>query len=122
MKNMLLVSVGLLSLATPAAAQDFAGFRVEGRLGYDWISLEADYIDPLGPIQAENNEDGFVFGGEAGYDFPIGPGAIIGGYVGIDFSDSDFCQQISQVDQACLETSRNWYIGARGGAQVAAST
>jgi outer membrane immunogenic protein len=117
-----LLSLAFALAATPATAQDFDGFRVEGRLGYDWISLEADYTDATTTATAENDEDGLVFGGEIGYDFPVAPGVIVGGYAGVDFSDADFCRPVAQVEQACLEVRRNIYLGVRGGGQVGPST
>lgn len=118
------VSVALASLmmATPAAAQNFDGFRAEARLGYDWVSLEAEYRDPATTVTSENNEDGLVFGGELGYDFAVGPAVTLGVYAGVDFSDADFCRPVAQVEQGCLEVRRNFYIGARAGFQAGSST
>jgi outer membrane immunogenic protein len=96
----------MVALASPAAAQNFDGFRVEARGGYDSITLDADYADANSTASADNNEDGFGFGAEIGYDFSVGPGFILGGYAGIDFSDSDFCNSIDEVEELCLEASR----------------
>ncbi|MGZ8281931.1 MAG: outer membrane protein [Allosphingosinicella sp.] len=122
MKAMFFVTVGLLSLATPATAQNFSGFRAEGRLGYDWASINAEYQDPGVRLEYENDEDGFTFGGEIGYDFQVGHGVTLGVYAGADFSDADFCRQVNLVDQACLEVKRDLYLGGRIGAQVGPST
>ena len=122
MKNVLLVAAGVVASATPAAAQDFAGIRIEGRAGYDWVSLNADFTDPTGTIEADSNEDGFMFGVEGGYDFPLSQNFILGVYGGIDFSDADFCRTFNQVDEACLEVKRNYYFGGRAGMQVGGST
>ena len=122
MKKMLLVAAGLVASATPAAAQDFSGIRIEGRAGYDWVSLNADFTDPTGTIEGDSNEDGFMFGAEGGYDFAVSQNFILGIYGGIDFSDADFCTTFNQVDQACLEVKRNYYFGGRAGMQVGNST
>lgn len=122
MKKFVFFSVGLLSLATPAAAQDFGGFRVEGRLGYDSASIDTEVTDGVNLITAENNEDGFAFGGEVGYDFPVSRGFTLGVYAGVDFSDADFCRSLPPIDQACLEVKRDIYLGGRAGAQVGSST
>ena len=122
MKSAYLLPLALLTVATPAVAQDFDGFRVEARLGYDWNGLEATYRDPIQTVQVDNQEDGLVFGGELGYDFQVGPGFTLGVYAGADFSDADFCRQIAGVEQACLEVRRNLYIGGRAGAQIGPST
>jgi outer membrane immunogenic protein len=119
---MLFLSAGLLTLASPAAAQEFSGFRFEGRLGYDWVSLEAEYNDPTQRLTYASDEDGFTFGGEVGYDFPVGNGVTLGVYAGADFSDADFCTTVAQVDQACLEVKRDLYVGGRAGLQVGPST
>lgn len=122
MKAVAAFSVAMVALATPAAAQNFDGFRVEARGGYDSITLDAEYEDATSTAQADNNEDGLGFGAEAGYDFAVGPGFILGGYIGIDFSDADFCQSIDEVEELCLEARQNIYLGVRGGMPVAPST
>jgi len=122
MKSAFLLPFAFLTIATPAVAQDFQGIRAEGRLGYDWNGLAAAYADAGQTVQADNQEDGLVFGAEVGYDFQVAPGLILGGYVGVDFSDADFCRQIAGVEQACLEVRRNLYVGIRGGAQIGRST
>jgi outer membrane immunogenic protein len=122
MKTAYLLPLAFLTLATPAAAQDFQGVRIEARLGYDWNGLEATYGDAIQTAQVQNQEDGLVFGGELGYDFQVSPGFILGVYAGADFSDADFCRQVAAVEQACLEVRRNLYIGARAGAQIGRTT
>ena len=122
MRALFTLSVAMVALASPAAAQNFDGFRVEARGGYDSITLDADYADANSTASADNNEDGFGFGAEIGYDFAVGPGFILGGYAGIDFSDSDFCNSIDEVEELCLEAKQNIYLGARGGVVVAPST
>ena len=87
MRKYLFALAGMIVAATPAAAQDFDGFRVEARAGYDWIGLNADLNDGVDEFEADSDEDGFVFGAEAGYDFPLGPGFVVGVYGGIDFTD-----------------------------------
>ncbi|HEY5711232.1 MAG TPA: porin family protein [Allosphingosinicella sp.] len=111
-----------LVIATPAFAQGFDGFRVEARLGYDSPSLDVEYEDILGTATAGNNEDGLGFGAEIGYDFQIAENATLGGYLGVDFSDSDFCRPLGRIEQGCLEVRRNIYLGARGGFTVTPST
>ena len=97
MKTIFFATAALIAFAaTPAAAQNnFSGFRVEGRLGYDSVSVEGDYVDPAGAIHGENDEDGFGFGAEVGYDFALGPNFILGLYAGADFSDADLCQRFN---------------------------
>ena len=122
MKRYLLAAVAVAAFATPAAAQDFSGIRVEARAGYDWVSLNADITEPTGTFEADSNEDGFMLGLEGGYDFAVSNNFILGVYGGIDFSSADFCRTVGLVDQACLEVKRNFYQGARAGMQVGSST
>ena len=105
MKKLLFVLTGLLTTATPAIAQDFSGFRVEGRAGYDWVGLNADLNDGVDELEADSNEDGFAFGGELGYDFPMGPGFVVGVYGGVDFTNADFCQT---YDDTPVEYRVSW--------------
>jgi len=117
-----LLPVASMAFAAPAFGQGFGGFRAEARIGYDSPSLELEYQDVLGTVTASNNEDGLGFGAELGYDFPVGGGVTLGGYVGVDFSDADFCRPVGQIEQGCFEVRRNIYIGARGGVEVTPST
>jgi outer membrane immunogenic protein len=111
-----------LIVATPAVAQEFEGVRIEARAGYDWVSLNSDFNDGVTTVEGDSNEDGFIFGGEAGYDFGVAPGLIVGIYGGAEFSDADFCRPVGLVDEACLEVRRNLYVGLRAGGQVAQNT
>jgi outer membrane immunogenic protein len=122
MKRLFLYSMASLVLASPVAAQDFDGFRVEGRLGYDAPQIEGHFDDPITSITEDSTEGGFGIGAEAGYDFVVSPGFVLGGYIGADFSDADFCTKFGRIENACLEVRRNLYLGARAGAQVASST
>ena len=122
MRALAAIPVAMVAMATPAAAQDFSGFRAEARAGYDSITLDAEYDDATSSASADNNEDGLTFGAEIGYDFTVGPGFILGGYIGIDFSDADFCESIDEVEEVCLEARQNIYLGARGGMPVGPST
>jgi outer membrane immunogenic protein len=118
MKSVYLFPLASLFVAMPAAAQEFEGVRIEGRLGYDWVSLDSDFDDGLVTTESDSSEDGFVFGAEAGYDFGVAPGLIVGVYGGIDLSDADFCRAVGEVDEACLELRRNLYAGLRVGGQI----
>jgi outer membrane immunogenic protein len=122
MRKICVVPIGLLLAAAPATAREFQGFRAEGRLGYDWVSINAEYEDPGVRLDYDTDEDGFAFGGEVGYDFPVGRGVTLGVYAGADFSDADFCTVVNQIDQACLEVKRDLYVGGRIGAQLSPVT
>ena len=92
-------SVAFVAFATPAAAQDFTGFRVEGRIGYDF------------PVSS-----GVTLGVYAGADFSDS-----------DFCRTNANIPVvnplaASVDEACLEVKRDLYIGGRAGMQVGPTT
>ena len=122
MKSVFLFPLASLIAAMPAAAQEFEGIRIEGRAGYDSVSLDSDFNNGVVTTESEGREDGFQFGAEAGYDFGVARGVIVGVYGGIDLSDADFCRALGGVDEACLEVRRNLYAGLRAGAQIAEHT
>jgi outer membrane immunogenic protein len=104
------------TVATPAFAQDEAkpvSFYVGPIVGWDHVHL-SDGTDSV-------NEDGVVYGVNAGADFAIGQG---GTFVGIEgeLTDSSTDDSIDDVivagDSASIEANRNLYAGVRLGTVV----
>lgn len=112
--------------ATPASAQDFSGFRIEGRLGWESTRATTDY--PV-EVQIPENEDVSVsgresavsYGLEAGYDAPVGERLIVGVYGGFDLSGFDRCGEAFGDDLGCVETGRTFTAGVRAGVPVGSS-
>ena len=113
----LLASGAAIAIAAPAQAAGLEGGRIELRAGYDSTKLNGEFsiTNPVLTSTGSNSENGFGLGAEAGYDARVGGDVILGGYVGIGFSSSDFCTTAFNADTACLEVGRDLYIGARVG-------
>lgn len=119
MRTHLLALLGATAfVATSASAAGFTGPRVEVRGGWDRTTLDISYDDGVDAISGKGHKDGFDFGGEVGYDAPIGPSAIVGGYAGAEFATTRECTAIYGNDEACLKLGRNFTLGARIGARV----
>ncbi len=120
MKKLILsVSAAAAALsATPAFAQaagPMSGLRIEGHAGWDRLSVTSDYVDGPTTVTEEGHEDGIVYGGEIGYDMPLGTTFNLGAYVGVDFSTTDVCEEVFGEDEGCLEAGRSIHVGVRGG-------
>ena len=104
MKKYVLAAAVAAGFAAPAMAQDnaaFAGFRVEGLVGYDNVG-----------VSGLKNPDGVLYGVGIGYDVATG-GIVVG--IEADATDSTAKVKLAGPD---LETDRDLYIGARVGAVV----
>lgn len=116
-----LLIAGSALAAAPAWAQDapvnpvFTGPRIAAIGGYDAIrpgSSEDSDLDG-----DDQTVDGFLYGGEIGYDFAAG-GALIG--IEGEISDSTGKVDVTSTDPdffgfGRVSTSRDLYIGARAG-------
>lgn len=65
------------AFASPAAAADFAGARIELQAGWDRSGIDGE------------EEDGVVYGAGAGYDAPISDRATIGVEANVNFATTD---------------------------------
>lgn len=127
MRNTLIACVAALALSAPAFAQDaardgatMAGFRIEARAGYDNPRLTVAFDDGVDSFKETDGTDGVVYGGEIGYDVPLGY-STAGVYAGLDFANTDFCSEVYGQDEACIEAGRNITVGIRGASQVSAN-
>ena len=103
--------------AAPAYAQDgdakIGGARIEVRAGIERPNLSdaqsgTTYVDTLG--------SGLTYGGELGYDIPVGRNLTVGPYVGIDAGGADKCESYTDVGingTACFKANTNLTAGVR---------
>lgn len=119
--------VASTAFAAPAFAQDqvnpaFTGPRIAVLGGYDGIRPgSSEDSDVEGDDQTVN---GFLYGGEIGYDFAFG-GALVG--VEAELTDSTGKVETNRVNPNTfgfgeVSTGRDIYVGARVGALVDPST
>ena len=102
-------------IASPAAAADFSGLRVELTASRDKASVQRDLENGSNPVRRSN--DDVSFGAEAGYDIQFGP-AVVGAYAGVDFSNVENCDTVFGSDEFCANAKRNYNLGARAGFAV----
>ena len=92
-----------LALSTPALASDFAGPRVEARLGWETPTVSGDGdVYKLGSAVS--------YGGEVGYDLAEGKNLFVGPYASFDQSSVTDC-----FDGTCLKVDYNYQVGGRVG-------
>ena len=121
MKNFVLAAVAAGVFATPAAAQDFPGLRIEGYAGYDDVTADLSYEDsdfPEDNFSIDGSTDDLMYGVAIGYDYPISDGFYLGVEATVDFSDNSRCEEAFGDDEACFKLKRNFGVGARLGARV----
>ncbi|WP_210488882.1 outer membrane protein [Microvirga antarctica] len=104
MKKILLSTVALLALSVTASAADlpsrrrapmvdaavpmftWTGFYVGVNAGYGWANDNNSYIDPVFGNVGNNNDGGFVGGGQIGYNYQMGQ-FVIGLETDIQYAD-----------------------------------
>lgn len=116
-KTVLLAGAALVA-AAPAMAADFAGPRVEARLGWDRTVIDLSFDDGDTSFHDKGHDDGFGLGAEAGYDVALGTTAVLGAYAGAEWATTKECSAVYGDDEACLKLGRNFTLGARIGAAV----
>lgn len=120
---MILAAVASAGLAVPAYAQDVSGFRVEARAAWEQVGASATLPNPDEDEDVDGDEfltlsdddSGFSYGVELGYDFQLGSSFVVGAYAGADFSDSGTCGELIEDDLACAGLERTFTVGARAG-------
>jgi outer membrane immunogenic protein len=108
-------------IAMPAAAQDaepsFTGPRVEGRIGYEFVSASLRNTRDFqgrGQFGDDSIDENFNLGAELGYDAQVGS-AVVGAYAGVTFSDARV-QAVNGPYQ--FDLGRNITAGVRAGVPV----
>jgi outer membrane immunogenic protein len=126
MRKYVLAALLAGTLATPAFAQDFTGFRVEGLAGYDSLKSGDDADDGVdtGDDEGDESIDGVGFGLGLGYDFDLGN--VVAGVEG-EWMESTGEQDVDETLDginftSSVETGRDIYLGARIGFRAAPST
>ena len=92
-----------LAVSTPALASDFAGPRVEARLGWETPTVSGD-----GDVYKIGSS--VSFGGEVGYDLAVSRNMTFGPYGSYEQSTVKNCD-----DGYCLKVRNNWQAGGRLG-------
>jgi outer membrane immunogenic protein len=127
MKYVMIATAVAGLLAVPAHAQDLAGFRLEGRLGWEQVRTNASLPNP-DEDQDEDGDELLVasdeasdpsFGIELGYDLRVGSSFVLGGYAGAELSNTETCAELIEDDLACTELERTFTVGLRAGLPVA---
>lgn len=111
----LAVALATAAFTTPAFAEagPLEGPRAELHAGFDRIRVKAHYDDGVTAVSGSDHKDGFLFGGELGYDKLVGPNVTLGAYAGVDFSSVKQCSSVFGNDKACVEAARNFTLGVR---------
>lgn len=96
--------------AEPAVARDFAGPRIEGRIGYETPTVSDDGdVYKIGSAVS--------FGGELGFDVRAGNKVVVGPYVNYELSSVKLCDAGD-----CLKEKGNLSVGGRLGVIVGDNT
>jgi len=103
--------------ASASAAQAQTGLRAEAQIGWDHPSADVLASDSSGSINVSDGKDGFSYGGEIGYDLPVGP-AIVGAYANLSGATTRECMEVYGGDEACVKAGRSISAGARVGVQL----
>jgi outer membrane immunogenic protein len=118
--SMLAGALGV-GLSTEAAAQDFGGFRIEARGGYQTVNLEAEFEDDDEDLAGDESEGGVSYGAEIGFDVQASSAFAIGAYAGYALSNVERCEEVFGNDEGCLEAGRTITVGLRAGLPVSAN-
>lgn len=108
----ILCALSFAVIASPVAAQDFTGPRIEGRIGADAIGTttrDTRDFNGRGDFGGSNHSTDFLFGAEVGFDIEVGK-LVVGGYAGADITDVEQREQ-----QVTFRTGRNLTAGGRAG-------
>jgi len=103
--------------ATAAHAEAKGGPRIEAHLGWDQHGITSLLSDSNVSYVNARSSDGFTYGGEVGYDLPLG-NVTIGVYAGANLSSAGECEPIAVVNEMCITSGRSFYGGVRVGYQL----
>jgi outer membrane immunogenic protein len=115
MKKYVFAAATAALFATPAAAADFTGPRLEGRVAFDRVTLDINFDDGFDEFNEDGHTGGLSLGAEVGYDAQLGNNLVVGGYATADFPSTETCGEVFGEDNACIGSPRNLALGARAG-------
>lgn len=124
-------AISTLALAVPAFAQGadvapdapnrtFSGPRVAATLGYD-ISRSGSSVDnDNAPRGQKQSIDGMVYGGEIGYDMPVGTNLVVGIDGEVTGSTARWRQgpEVNTFNLGRVSAGRDFYVGGKIGYAV----
>ncbi len=123
------IAASLLA-STPAMAENFAGPRVDVRLGLDVVGtkLAQEYEetqDGSSIYQDSYSESvaktGFVYGLGLGYDINAGKNFVVGVEANLDFANTKECDSYDDY-RSCLKAGRDIELAVRGGVIINPNT
>ncbi|MBB4152470.1 outer membrane immunogenic protein [Sphingomonas jinjuensis] len=104
----LLLAAAVVTCPTVASAQDFAGARIEARIGYETPTVTTDGDDEVYKIGSAAS-----FGGEIGYDLAVSKTVTLGAYGTYETSGVSLCD-----GSICLDVNHNIGAGGRVGIEI----
>ena len=106
MKKYMVAAAALICVPGAAFAQDFDGPRAEARIGWETPTVSED--GDVFKIESDVS-----YGGEVGFDLPVGKKVVVGPYATYEFSNVGLCD-----GGDCLNEDANLGIGGRLGIVV----
>lgn len=125
-----LAAASALAVAAPAFAQDtagtpempnrtFSGPRVGAVLGYD-VSRSGSSVDNDNTRNQKQSINGMLYGGEIGYDVPVGSNLVVGIDGEVTGSTASYRRTVepNTFNLGRVDAGRDLYVGARVGYAV----
>jgi outer membrane immunogenic protein len=120
MKIVAIALLAVLPVVSPAFAQNtvvadsadpvpFAGLRIEATLGYDRMEGSFREDDTV----YYDGYDGVGVGAEIGYDVPLSPVLLLGGYAGVSHANQQQCDEVFGSDELCQKAGYGINAGVR---------
>ena len=101
----------------PSDAEAFGGARIEVLAGFDRIGGDDQVLFD----RNDGSRNGFTYGGEAGFDVPVGRTLLIGGYAGAEGSTVKECFALFGAS-GCARAPFSFTAGGRIGIAASPST
>ena len=105
------------SVGASAQAQLPGGLRADIHSGWDSLSTHQRTDVGINGATTREKQEGVIFGGELGYDVPLGAFKL-GVYGGLEGSSTKKCAEVWTEVRTCAKAGRNWTAGVRAGVNV----